>query len=116
MALSGLRESDLRAEVAAGVAKVNWSSESLLLRSQATREYYDTYRAELEKSHPIWKATAMDHGVQSFGSARSVPRVAERIRILGGAGKHSGDDLFSRLPQRRWVEARLRSSTFRLRS
>lgn len=32
---SGLRENDLRAGVAAGVAKVNWSSESLLIRSQA---------------------------------------------------------------------------------
>jgi fructose/tagatose bisphosphate aldolase len=84
---SGLRESDLRAGVEAGVVKVNWSSESLLIRSRAAQEYYATRTAELEKSHPAWKATAMDHGVQSFVAARYVPKVAERIRILGGAGK-----------------------------
>jgi fructose-bisphosphate aldolase class II len=83
---SGLQESDLRAGVAAGVAKVNWSSESLLIRSRAAQEYYTTHSAELEKSHPKWKATAMDHGVQSFVSERYVPKVVERIRILGGAG------------------------------
>jgi fructose/tagatose bisphosphate aldolase len=83
---SGLKESDLRAGVAAGVAKVNWSSESLLIRSQAARDFYATHTAELEKTHRHWKATAMDHGVQSFIAARYVPRVAERIRILGGAG------------------------------
>ncbi|MFN0068102.1 MAG: class II fructose-bisphosphate aldolase [Limisphaerales bacterium] len=84
---SGLKESDLRAGVAAGVAKVNWSSESLLFRSQAAQEYYATHTAELEKTHKAWKATAMDNGVQSFVAARYVPRVAERIRVLGGAGK-----------------------------
>ncbi|MSU35194.1 MAG: class II fructose-bisphosphate aldolase [Pedosphaera sp.] len=84
---SGLKESDLRAGVAAGVAKVNWSSESLLIRSQAAQEYYATHAAELEKSHKAWKATAMDNGMQSFIAARYVPKVAERIRILGGAGK-----------------------------
>lgn len=84
---SGLKESDLRAGVAAGVAKVNWSSESLLFRSQAAQEYYATHTAELEKTHKAWKATAMDNGVQSFVAARYVPKVAERIRILGGAGK-----------------------------
>lgn len=84
---SGLAESDLRAGVAAGVTKVNWSSESLLIRSRAAQEYYATHAAELEKTHPRWKATAMDHGVQSFVSARYVPKVIERIRILGGEGK-----------------------------
>lgn len=86
---SGLQESDLRAGVAAGVAKVNWSSESLLIRSQAAQEYYATHSAELEKTHKAWKATAMDNGVQSFVAARYVPKVAKRIRILGGAGKAS---------------------------
>lgn len=86
---SGLKECDLRAGVAAGVAKVNWSSESLLIRSQAAKEYYATHTAELEKTHKAWKATAMDNGVQSFVSARYVPKVAERIRILGGEGKAS---------------------------
>ncbi len=86
---SGLTESDLRAGVTAGVAKVNWSSESLLLRSRAAQEYYATHTAELEKSHPKWKATAMDHGVQSFVSARYTPKVADRLRILGSTGKAS---------------------------
>lgn len=84
---SGLRESDLRAGVAAGVVKVNWSSESLLIRSRAAQEFFSTHTSELEKTHPQWKVTAMDHGVQSFVSSRYVPKVAERIRILGGAGR-----------------------------
>jgi fructose/tagatose bisphosphate aldolase len=84
---SGLQENDLRAGVAAGVAKVNWSSESLLIRSRAAQEYYATHIAELEKTHPKWKATAMDHGVQSFVSERYVSEVAKRIRILGGEGR-----------------------------
>lgn len=84
---SGLKESDLRAGVAAGVAKVNWSSESLLIRSQAAQEYFATHAAELEKTHKSWKAAAMDNGVQSFVAARYVRKVAERIRILGGEGK-----------------------------
>lgn len=84
---SGLKESDLRAGVSAGVAKVNWSSESLLIRSRAAGEYYATHTAEMEKTHPKWKATVMDHGVQSFVSARYVPTVADRIRILGGEGR-----------------------------
>ena len=84
---SGLPESALREGVAAGVVKVNWSSESLLIRSQAARDFYAVHTAELEKSHAQWKATAMDNGVQSFIAGRYVPRVAERIRILGGEGR-----------------------------
>ena len=86
---SGLPESALREGVAAGVAKVNWSSESLFIRSRAAQEFYTTHAAELEKSHQNWKATAMDHGVQSFVSERYVPRVMERIHVLGGAGRAS---------------------------
>ncbi len=85
---SGLAEGDLRAAVEAGVTKVNWSSESLLLRSEAAQEYYRTQAEKLARNHPEWKATAMDHGVQSFVSARYQPRVVERLRILGGAGKN----------------------------
>lgn len=83
---SGLKAEDLRAGVAAGVVKVNWSSESLLLRSEAAREYYATHTAELDRRHKAWKATAMDHGVQSYIAARYVPKVIERLRILGSAG------------------------------
>ena len=84
---SGLSESDLKDGVAAGVAKVNWSSESLLIRSQAAQEFYATYAAELVKIHSSWKATAMDNGVQSFVSTRYVPKLIERIGILNGLGK-----------------------------
>ncbi|HEV7404321.1 MAG TPA: class II fructose-bisphosphate aldolase [Chthoniobacteraceae bacterium] len=88
---SGLAESDLAAGVAAGVAKVNWSSESLLLRSQAAQEYYAVHTAELAKTHPRWKATAMDNGVQTFVSARYLPKVMARIRVLGGEGRAGRD-------------------------
>lgn len=84
---SGLRPADLQAGVAAGVVKVNWSSESLLLRSQAARDYYAGHEAELQKSHPRWKATAMDNGVQAYVSTRYTPHVAERMRLLGGEGR-----------------------------
>ena len=84
---SGLAESDLREGVEAGVAKVNWSSESLLLRSQAAQEYFATRTAELDKRHQQWKATAMDHGLQTHVAASYVPKVAARMRLLGGAGR-----------------------------
>lgn len=84
---SGLPESALREGVAAGIVKVNWSSESLLIRSRAAQEYFTTHTAQLEKSHPAWKNTAMDNGVQTFVSQRYIPKVAERIRILGAAGR-----------------------------
>jgi fructose/tagatose bisphosphate aldolase len=84
---SGLSETGLRAAVAAGVTKVNWSSESLLLRSRAAQDFYASHGPQLEKGHKNWKATAMDHGVQSFVSSRYQPKVIERIQILGGAGQ-----------------------------
>lgn len=84
---SGLPENALKEGVAAGVAKVNWSSESLLIRSQAAQQFYSAHTAELERQHPQWKNTAMDNGLQRFISAKYIPRVTERIRILGGEGK-----------------------------
>ena len=84
---SGLAESDLEQGVAAGVAKVNWSSESLLIRSQAAQEFYATHAAELGKTHGAWKATAMDNGVQRIVSDRYVPAVRRRIELLNGGGK-----------------------------
>ena len=83
---SGLSEGQLRAAVEAGVAKVNWSSDSLLVRSQAARDFYAGAGEKLEKGHAEWKATAMDHGVQSAVSEVYVPRVVERMEVLGGAG------------------------------
>jgi len=87
---SGLSDEMLGAAVEAGAVKVNWSSESLLIRSQAAQKFYATHGAELTKRHPEWKATAMDNGVQSFISQQYVPRVANRIRALGGEGRAEG--------------------------
>jgi fructose/tagatose bisphosphate aldolase len=81
---SGLSDDGLRAAVDAGVVKVNWSSEALLLRSQAARDYYRTFGARLEAGAPGFKEAAMDNGVQSFVSERVVPRIAERIALLWG--------------------------------
>ena len=80
---SGLSTDALRAAVASGVVKVNWSSESLLLRSQAAREYYATLGDRLEAGAPGFKETAMDYGVQQFISERYVPHVVERLALLG---------------------------------
>jgi len=87
---SGLSTDALRRAVAVGVAKVNWSSESLLIRSIAARDYYQSHASELEKGHPRWKATAMDNGVQTYVSERYRPKVRERIELLGGAGQARG--------------------------
>jgi len=84
---SGLDADSLAAAARAGVVKVNWSSESLLLRSSAARAYYAERAKQLDPRDPQWKATAMDNGVQSYVGARYVPRVAERMRLLGGAGQ-----------------------------
>ena len=83
---SGLGEEQLAAAAQAGVVKVNWSSESLLLRSSAARDYFTAHHAELQPQHPRWKATAMDHGLQSHVAKSYVPRVVSRMRWLGGAG------------------------------
>jgi len=87
---SGLAASDLIEGIAAGIVKVNWSSESLLIRSQAAREYYSSHSALLEKTHKDFKTTAMDNGVQTFVSTRYIPRVTERIRLLGGEDRCLG--------------------------
>lgn len=84
---SGLSDEALREAVEAGTAKVNWSSESLLLRSQAARDYFTSHADKLQKEHPDFKITAMDNGLQSFVSEIYIPKVTERIRTLGGDGK-----------------------------
>ena len=86
---SGLTEEQLAAGVAAGVAKVNWSSESLLIRSEAAAAFFDQNRERLGKSHPDFKATAMDNGLQQSISAVYVPKVKARIESLAGCGKAS---------------------------
>lgn len=84
---SDLAESSLREAVAAGVVKVNWSSESLLIRSGAAREYYALNVDKLQSGSADFKATAMDNGVQAFVSSRYISSVMERISVLGGVGK-----------------------------
>jgi len=84
---SGLDEKALAAAVGSGVVKVNWSSESMLCRSNAARDYYVEMAAQLDPGHAKWKATAMDNGVQSYVSARYLPKVVERMTLLGGAGR-----------------------------
>jgi fructose-bisphosphate aldolase class II len=84
---SGLDEAALRSAVAAGVVKLNWSTESLHLRSAAAREYFHRFADRLERSHPDFKATAMDDGLQRFVSEQYVPRVMERVCLLGGEGR-----------------------------
>jgi acyl-CoA reductase-like NAD-dependent aldehyde dehydrogenase len=61
---SGLSEDDLKRAVAAGIVKVNWSTESLQIRSRAASEFYE---ASEEKRIP---------GAPGF--------VADRMRILSG--------------------------------
>jgi len=82
---SGLSAGALGDAVAAGVVKVNWSSESLLIRTRAAQEYFASHAAELTAGHPDWKSTAMDHGLQSHVASRYQPRVVERIQCLGAS-------------------------------
>jgi fructose-bisphosphate aldolase class II len=84
---SGLSEEKLREAAKAGVVKVNWSSESLLIRSRAAAEYYRTKEKQLQPQNAGFKAAAMDNGVQSFVSEHYLPRVIDRIALLGGAGR-----------------------------
>tara|TARA_R110002096_G_scaffold147220_13_gene306956 strand:- start:1976 stop:2938 length:963 start_codon:yes stop_codon:yes gene_type:complete len=82
---SGLSNSQLADAVESGVAKVNWSSESLLIRSQAAADYYRHYGERLTKEHPDFKPTAMDNGLQTYIASGYQMRVVERIRTLNGA-------------------------------
>jgi fructose-bisphosphate aldolase, class II len=79
---SGLSEDALCRAVEAGVVKVNWSSESLLIRSQAARAYYAEFGAQLEAGAPSFKTTAMDNGLQNFISKHYVPRVVNRLETI----------------------------------
>ncbi len=83
---SGLSNDQLMEAVVAGVTKVNWSSQSLLIRSAAARAYFVQHGEELEKTHANFKGTAMDNGCQTFVSHAYVPHVVERINTLGGNG------------------------------
>lgn len=86
---SGLSDDQLIAAVEAGVVKVNWSSESLLIRSRAARDYFASHGDRLEKGHPDFKNAAMDDGLQRAISSAYGPRVGARIKTLGGSGRAS---------------------------
>jgi fructose-bisphosphate aldolase, class II len=86
---TGLNAQLLADSAKAGVIKVNWSTESLLIRSNAAREFYQIMAPQFEKSHKDWKNTVMDNGVNSFVAQQYVPKVIERIKLLGGVGMAS---------------------------
>jgi len=86
---TGLKATDLSEASKAGVIKVNWSTESLLIRSTAARSYYQQMEDQFDKKHPAWKDTVMDNGVNSFVAREYIPKVAERMKILGGEGRAS---------------------------
>lgn len=84
---TGLGEAQLRAAVAAGVTKVNWSSESLLIRATAALDYWSANSARIDPQQREFKVTAMDNGVQSAVAQVYVPLVRQRMTTLGSAGR-----------------------------
>ncbi|MDX2246308.1 MAG: class II fructose-bisphosphate aldolase [Bacteroidia bacterium] len=86
---TGLPEEKLRAASQCGVTKVNWSSESLYIRSMAAKKYYSEFFEKFDRKHKDWKNTVMDNGVSAFVSNEYIPVVAEKMAILGGQGKGS---------------------------
>lgn len=84
---TGLGTEQLRAGVAAGVTKVNWSSESLFVRASAAKSWWAANGDKIDTTHRDFKATAMDNGVQSAVAAAYVPVVRQRLEILGSAGR-----------------------------
>lgn len=86
---TGLKSADLSEASKAGVIKVNWSTESLFIRSNSARSYYQQMEKQFDKKHPAWKDTVMDNGVNSFVAREYIPKVVERMKILGGEGKAS---------------------------
>ena len=84
---SGLSDEQVRQAVAHGLTKMNWSTDGLVLRSAAAREFYESRREQLEPGHGQFKETAMDNGVGRYVSARFVPKIESLIRLLGGEGK-----------------------------
>jgi fructose-bisphosphate aldolase class II len=87
---SGLSDEQVREAVAHGLTKMNWSTDGLILRSGAAREYYETRREQLVPGHEEFKETAMDSGVGRHVSARFVPKLESLIRLLNGEGKAAG--------------------------
>ncbi|MDX2190957.1 MAG: class II fructose-bisphosphate aldolase [Bacteroidota bacterium] len=83
---TGLPNDKLSAASKAGVTKVNWSSESLYIRSTAAQQYFANNAEKFDRKHKEWKNTVMDNGLNTFISKEYVPRVVERMKTLGGEG------------------------------
>lgn len=84
---TGLGTEDLSNAAKAGVVKVNWSTESLYIRSNTAKKYYEVMADQFDKKHKAWKATVMDNGVNKFVSETYIPKVKERMKILGAENK-----------------------------
>jgi hypothetical protein len=82
-----LDEKQLSQAVAAGVVKVNWSSELLHLRSQAALEYFRDIVSRVQPGMGDWKKTVMDTGLQKFIAQACLPAISRRIRLLGGGAQ-----------------------------
>ncbi len=86
---TGLSKDKLTAASKAGVTKVNWSSESLFIRSMAAKKYYSTFEEKFDRKHKEWKNTVMDNGVNAYISKAYIPKVIERFETLGSVGMAS---------------------------
>ncbi len=86
---SGVSETQLRDAVRYGLTKVNWSTNNIILRSSAAREYYSLYGERMDPKYPDFKKMAMDNGVNRYVSAKFLPEVKNLITLLNGAGKAS---------------------------
>jgi fructose-bisphosphate aldolase, class II len=86
---TGLSPEKLKAAAQSGVTKVNWSSESLYIRSMAAQTYYESMQERFDRKHKDWKNTVMDNGVSAAVSSVYVPKVIERLEILGSTGRAS---------------------------
>lgn len=84
---SGLSDDQLREAVANGVIKINWSTENLIVRSKAAKEYYTRNADALDPSHKQFKNTAMDNGVQQYIAEQYIPKVQKRMDVLNSKGQ-----------------------------
>jgi fructose-bisphosphate aldolase class II len=87
---SGLGDDQLREAVASGVIKINWSTENLIIRSAAAREYYEKNGDKVDPVHKQFKVTAMDTGLQQYVAEQYIPKVLKRMDVLNSKGQNPG--------------------------
>ena len=87
---TGLSDQNLRDAVAAGVTKVNWSSESLLIRSTAAKDYWAANAGKIDPASKEFKNAAMDNGVSTAIAKAYLPIIGNKYAVLGSAGKAPG--------------------------